>query len=73
MRFVTVDLFLRKSSCEFEMLNFTDEIILSKINFSNTFEITVSRLIGRLFETSCLSPSLKIGTISFIWLFDHVK
>ena len=47
MRFVTVDRFCRKPCCEFEMLNFTDEIILSKINFSNTFEITVSKLIGR--------------------------
>ena len=47
MRFVTVDRFCRKSCCEFVMLNFTDEINLSKINFSNTFEISVSRLIGR--------------------------
>ena len=47
MRFVTVNRFCRKPCCEFEMLKFTDEIILSKINFSNTFEITVSRLIGR--------------------------
>ena len=47
MRFVTADRFCRKPCCEFEMLNFTDEIVLSKISFSNTFEITVSRLIGR--------------------------
>ena len=47
MRFVTLDRFCRTPSCEFEMLNFTDEIILSKLTFSNTFEMTVSRLIGR--------------------------
>ena len=47
MRFATVDRFCRKPCCEFEMLNFIDEIFLSKIIFSNTFEITVSRLIGR--------------------------
>ena len=70
MRFVTVDRFCPKSCCEFVMLNFTDEINLSKINFSNTFEISISRLIGRLFETSCLSPSLKIGIISVIFQVD---
>ena len=46
MRIVTVDRLCRKPCCEFEKLNFSDEIILSKINFSNTFEITVSRLFG---------------------------
>ena len=46
MRFVTVDRFCRKPCCEFELLNFTDEIISPKNNFSNTFEITVGRLIG---------------------------
>ena len=46
MRIVTVDRFCPKPCCEFEMLNFTDEIILSKSNFSNTFEITVSQLFG---------------------------
>ena len=70
MRFVTEDSFCRKPCCEFEMLNFTDENILSKISFSNIFEITVSRLIGRWFETSCLSPSLKIGSISLIFHVD---
>ena len=33
MRFLTVDRFCRKPCCEFEMLHFIDEIILSKINF----------------------------------------
>ena len=47
MRLVTVDRFCRKPCCEFEMLKFADEIILSKIHFSNTHEITVSRLFGR--------------------------
>ena len=33
MSFVTVDRFCRKPCCEFEMLNLTDEIFLSKIIF----------------------------------------
>ena len=62
--------FCRKPCCEYEMLNFTDEIILSQINFSNNFEITVCRLISRQFETSFLSRFLKIGTVSLNFHVD---
>ena len=67
MRFVTVDRFCRKPCCEFEMLNFTDEI-LSKFYFfhrRSSIFFFVDPLITPTKKKQTLKKKLKNMVVTF--------